>query len=58
MAREIQPLQATLGDGEATDDAYGEYLDGDLRPPDQRTMPSTPPPQEEGGAWRQEGLKT
>ena len=58
VAREIQPPQATLGGGEATDDAYGEYLVGDPRPPDQRTTPSTPPPQEKGGPQRPEGIKT
>ena len=31
------------------DDGYGEYLDGDPHPPDQRTPPSnTPPTQVEG----------
>ena len=33
---------------EETDDRYDDYLDGDPRPPDQRTPPNTPPPQEEG----------
>ena len=32
----------------AMDEGYGEYLDGDPRPPDQRTPPNTPSPKEEG----------
>ena len=32
------------------DERYDDYLDGDQRPPDQRTPPNTPPPQVEGGA--------
>ena len=32
------------------DKRYDDYLDGDQRPPDQRTPPNTPPPQVEGGA--------
>ena len=35
---------------EETDEGYNEYLNGDPRPPDQRTPPNTPPPQVEGGA--------
>ena len=31
------------------DEHYDDYLDGDQRPPDQRTPPNTPPPQVEGG---------
>ena len=31
------------------DERYDDYLDGDQRPPDQRTPPNTPPPQVEGG---------
>ena len=32
------------------DERYDDNLDGDQRPPDQRTLPNTPPPQVEGGA--------